>query len=223
MERFRIVMIASLVLALGACATTKQARKVETSGFLADYSMLKKGRKGEALLIYKSPDADLSSYRKIMLDPVTIWKAEDSELNNIPEEDLQRLADYLHAKVLAELGKDWEMVDQLGPGVLRIRSALTEAGKSFAPLNTVSTIVPFTRAFSELKNLATGSHTFVGAASVEAEITDGDTGSLLFAAVDRRVGGKTVSGSTKSWSDVEEAFDYWAQRLAQRLREERGY
>jgi hypothetical protein len=51
----------------------------------------------------------------------------------------------------------------------------------------------------------------VGRASVEIELLDSLSGVRLAAAIDRREGGKkVVSGK---WADIEEAFQYWAQKL----------
>ncbi|HEX6113162.1 MAG TPA: DUF3313 family protein [Geminicoccaceae bacterium] len=73
------------------------------------------------------------------------------------------------------------------------------------------------------KGLATGKPGFVGEASVELRATDGQTGELVAAGVDRRVGGKSVSGApTDSWDDVREAYRYWAKQLRYRLCTERG-
>jgi hypothetical protein len=60
-----IILILLVVLFIG-CAQTKQARKVETSGFLGDYSMLAEGKEGEALLIYLNPNAKWASYDKVL-------------------------------------------------------------------------------------------------------------------------------------------------------------
>ncbi len=59
----------------------------------------------------------------------------------------------------------------------------------------------------------------VGRAGVEAEILDGVTGQRLAAAVDRRAGTKTLRGGVSKWSDVQNAFDYWSEKLRTRLTE----
>ena len=48
------------------------------------------------------------------------------------------------------------------------------------------------------------------------EITDTITAQVLAAAVDERAGAKTLRGLGQ-WSDVEHAFDFWAERLRERL------
>lgn len=219
MKNVKISILISLVMLFVGCAQTKQARKVETSGFLDDYSMLQEGKKEEALLLYLNPTVYWTSYDKVLFESVSIWRGEDSKLDDIPENDLQRLADYLHTTVVTKLEEDYKIVDKPGPGVLRIRVAITEAGKSNVGLDIFSSIVPQARLLSGAKSLATGTGSFVGGASVEGEIKNAITGELLAAFVDRRAGGKSLKGSTNAWNDVEQAFQYWAERLSERLRE----
>ena len=40
---------------LGGCAKTQQMHEPLKTGFLGDYSMLRPGQAGEALLVYKNP------------------------------------------------------------------------------------------------------------------------------------------------------------------------
>lgn len=91
-----------------------------------------------------------------MLDGVTIWGGEGTELEDVDHADLRRLSVDLHHAVKAKLSEDYEMVDEAGPGTLRISIALTDAGKSNAALDVFSTIVPQARILSAGKSMATG-------------------------------------------------------------------
>ncbi|KHE91366.1 MAG: hypothetical protein SCABRO_02889 [Candidatus Scalindua brodae] len=214
-----IALTISMIALIVGCAQTHQARKVgETSGFLGDYSMLREGKEGEAQLIYINPYANFTAYDKVMVDPVLTMCSLDSK---VPREELYNLSSHLHYKVIAKLEEDYEIVQSPGPGVMRISVALTEAKKSKVGLDIVSTIVPQAHLISGVKRLATGTGSFVGGASVECNITDSNTAERLAAGVDRRVGGKALKGSTNAWNDVEQAFEYWADKLAQRLRDMR--
>jgi len=106
---------------------------------------------------------------------------------------------------------------------MRIHAAITDAEESDATLDTISSIVPQFRLLTGAKGMMAGGQPgFVGAASVEVKIRDSKTGALLAAAVDRRAGTKNLSGVTNSWNDVEQAYQYWADRLKYRLCQERG-
>jgi hypothetical protein len=61
-----------LMLVVTGCAATQEAKSVEKSGFLGDYSLLKEGERStfqqgaenQALLVYKNPAADWRKYIK---------------------------------------------------------------------------------------------------------------------------------------------------------------
>jgi Protein of unknown function (DUF3313) len=227
MEQFngfvRGFVLLALAGLLAGCAATSQARSVQTSGFLGDYSMLHEGKEGQALLVYQNPNTNWASYNKVMLDPVTVWMGADSKMADVSPEDQQRLADLLYVKVKDALQTDYKFVSAPGPGVLRLQVAITEADKPNAVMHTVSNIVPLMMILSQGKKLATGTQAFTGTASVEGKITDGATGQLLFAGVDKRGGGKGLARAVESgWADIEHAYDYWAHRLKYRLCQERG-
>ena len=207
-----------MVAEIAGCAQTEQAKKVETSGFLGDYSILQPGKEGEALLVYTNPQADFSRYRAVYVDPAVVLLSKQSD---VPREELNRLANDFRSKVIWKLKEDFLVVPKLIPGALRIELALTEAEPSDVGMDIVSTIIPPAGMVSGAQGLAKGTRAFVGRASVEAKLTDGDTGTLLMAAADRREGGRTLDGSMNSWDDVQQAFEYWADKLSQRLRDGR--
>lgn len=224
--------ILAIMLVVTGCAATQEARSVEKSGFLGDYSLLKEGERSAvsggsaentALWVYKNPAADWRKYKKIQLDPVTLWMSQkDSQLNDVSVEDRQRLAALLWKQLDEQLRKDYEMTSQGGPDVLRIQAAITEAGDSNATLDTVTSIIPQTRLLSGMKSLATGVSGFTGSASAEIKITDAADGTILVEAVDRRGGTKSLRGVTNEWNDVEEAYRYWAEKMRYRLCQWRG-
>jgi hypothetical protein len=191
--------------------------EVEKSGFLGDYSMLRPGQEGEATLIYRKYENDHAkwrSYTQILLEPVQIWKGKNTELN---KEDAEYLAKIAWSRLDEELRKDYKMASGPGDGVLRIQVAVTEAGANMPVLDLVTTLHPGTRLVSEGKRWAAGTESFVGTVSVEAKVTDSQSGEVLGAAVDRRGGGKYLTKGFQKWTDVEEAFTYWAKQLRWRL------
>ena len=229
--RQMIGAILAIMLVVTGCASTQEAKSVEKSGFLGDYSLLKEGQRStisegaedEALWVYKNPAADWRKYRKVILDPVTVWTSgKDSQLKDVSVEDRQRLSALLWKTFDETLRKDYEMTSQAGPDVMRIQTAITEAGSSNAVLDTVTSIIPQTRLLSGMKSLATGVSAFTGSASVELKVTDSNSGTILVEAVDRRGGTKSLSGVTNSWNDVEEAYRFWAEKARYRLCQWRG-
>ena len=219
----RQMMGAILLLALvvTGCAATQEAKSVEKSGFLGDYSLLKEGERStisegaedQALLRYKNPAADWRKYRKVWLDPVTVWMSQkDSQLKDVSVEDRQRMAALFWSKLDEQLRKDYVMTYQAGPDVMRIQAAITEADPSNAVLDSVTSVIPQTRLLSGMVSLGRGVSLFTGSASIEVKMTDSATGTILAEGVDRRGGTKSLSGVTNSWNDVEEAYRFWAER-----------
>jgi hypothetical protein len=216
MRRLRAAPLFSafLVLLLAGCATTRQTRSVETSGFLGDYSQLRAGEGDEAQLVYVKPGVAWSGYDAVMLDSVTLWKAAE---DSVSEESAQQLTDYLYQALHDELSKEFRMVKTPGPGVLRLRAALTETKGARVVGNAVTSIVPQARLVSTLLGAASDVQVFVGRATAEAELTDALSGERLLAAVDQRSGTKAIRGGIAKWSDVKLACDYWAGRVRTRL------
>ncbi len=219
-ERWIPVLLALAIGVSTGCATTRQLRGVpDTSGFLGNYSMLRPGKGKEAGLVYFASDANFAGYDAVMIDSVTFWT---NKPTNVSAKDRQMLTDYLYNALHEELKKDYRIADAPGPGVLRIRAAVTEAKGAKVVANTITSVVPQARAVTTLAGAASNTALMVGRASVEADITDSLSDRRLAAAVDERVGTKAVRGGILKWSDAKNAFDYWAERLRKRLAEERG-
>jgi Protein of unknown function (DUF3313) len=127
---------------------------VEQSGFLGDYSQFEEGEGNEALLYSINPNVDWASYSEIMLDPVTVWK--DEQTKDVAPEDLQKLADFLYAKLYEELSKDYTMADQPGLGVMRAAVAITEAEASAPVMDTITSFIPHFRLLTGTKGLMVG-------------------------------------------------------------------
>jgi hypothetical protein len=205
---------------VAACATTRQTRSVEESGFLGDYSQLRAGEGDQARLVYINPDTDWWQYSAIIIESATIWH--NQETTKLSAKDQQALTDALYTAFREELSKDYEIVSAPYPGVMTLRLAITEAKGARVVGNTITTVIPQTRLLSSLTGIATDTQVFVGKASIEAEINDSMTHERLAAAVDERAGAKTLRGLGGKWKDVDNAFQYWAERLRERLAEERG-
>jgi hypothetical protein len=206
-------LLAALVLA--GCGSSRQVRDVQPQGFLGDYSRLTTGASGEAALRYINPDADWASYDKVIVEPVTVWASGGATA--VPEQDLKNVADYLYAQLRDQLGKDFQLVDQPGPGTLRVAAALTDAEPANQTMVAVSSVVPIAAAVSGSYEYITGEPTFQGQAAVEAKITDAASGEVLAEAVDRRMGGRALNSAANKWTDVDNILSYWAQQTRFRL------
>ena len=216
--RCLVIFIALISIALSGCSTTRKGgMPLEESGFLTDYSLLSDvngdipGHPGpKPKYRYINPDANWPGYDNVLVDPVIFLSSNDIG----PSEELQVVLDYFWAELREEMKKQgYTVVQTAQPSTLRITVALTRTGERKVTMDTVSTWIPFSRALSELNGLSAGRPAFVGYAKAEFKVVDAETGILLGAALDNRVGGKTVKGFD-SWADVRAAIDYWSRLLA---------
>ena len=215
--RFRWVGWLLLLLAT-SCATTYSVRHVKTSGFLGDYSQLRPGGADEPVMIYRQA-AEGRSYDKILIDPVVAYAGPGTRLQKLSPKDRQALLDYFHAALRGQLGQDFALAEEAGPGTLRLCVALTDARGSKILLDTLSTVVPVGLAISALQRVALGQTATSGRATIEAEVLDSQTGERLAALVDGRAGRKVTGrfDKWKKWQDVRDACDYWSGQLRAEL------
>jgi len=208
-----------VTIVASGCYVTQQAsvESVTKSGFLGDYWMLTPGNteKGQALLRYINPAANWRQYNRIIIDPVVFYGDDKSKIS--PDNQLA-LTTYFHAALEKDFAQKFQVVDQPGPGVMKLQVAITDAESATPVLRTVSLIVPQARVLSRLGELVTGSFAFSGEAQVEARLTDAATGQTLGEVVDKRLGGNNVKAAAQwQWGDAENAMDAWAQTFSSRI------
>jgi hypothetical protein len=189
------------------------------TGFLGnDYSLMTPPAEGsdqKAMLRYVNPHVNWGSYNQVMIAPVTFWAADDSKVSAA---DQQALCNYAYGVLAKDLGKNFIVTSQPGPGVLKLSIALTDATSAVPVLRSISVVVPQARLLSAIKMAATGTYAFVGSAQGAAKLNDSVSGQLLAAWADKRVGGTSVKNvDVWQWGDAENAIDYWAKGLDAKL------
>ena len=128
------------------------------------------GKEDQAQLTYIDKSASFSKYDAVMIDSVTLWRSKAT--SEISAEDQQMLTDYLYKAIHDQLSKDFRIVDRPGPGVLRIRAAVTEA----VGANVVTSVIPQARVLSTLGGLAADSAMMAGSAASAGESTESTCG-----------------------------------------------
>jgi hypothetical protein len=122
--------------------------------------------------------------------------------------------------MVKELQGTYELVDQPGPGVMHIRTAITNVVPGNPLTGTTSSLIPVGMVVAGTKGAVSGSGVGVGSAAAEIEILDAVTGVRLGAAVDQRVGGQAPFKG--KLTDAKNAMDHWAKRIRLRLDQERS-
>jgi len=214
---FTTMVVALVAAALAGCSAAKPDGEYYRSGFLTDYDVLEPGAEGEARLRYEADDAQWSAYPKIILDRVTIWRGADRDVDEIAREDLVRLATYMYQAFLERLRRDHEVVHDPGPGVLRLRLALTDVSAETDELVVYSTVLPPPEHVGDADLVGSEASEFLALANVEVEVTDSRTDEVLFAGVTRDIGGTALDGAADSYAEVERVFARWASRVSDAL------
>lgn len=218
----RVALGAFALPALFSGCTTTQAVNPELPGgkcaFLAPSvcSELVPGTGNQPALRYLASNVDWKKYSKVFVSPVLSYSGEQRKIS---AQDAQFLANYMHEAFEQQFAaKGFQVVEDPGPGVIKIQAATEDPEAAVPILRTVSMVVPQARALATLKYVATDSYPFVGGLQGELEATDSQTGELLAAGIDRRIGGGSiVTAAQWQWGDAENVMDHWAELVATRL------
>lgn len=204
--------LAVLLIALSGCsAKTKRLNDAEMSGFLEGYAALEPVDRG---FLYTNDAAHWSSYDKIHLTPVTIWRAGENSLDEVDEVELAKAATLLDRALRERLAKDYTIVDKPAPGTIRLSLAITEALHEHEKISIVTADVSG-QPIPVDAEISDELEAFADVAMIEVEARDATTRQLLAAAVDTYIAPEgQEKGSGDSWEDVARAFAWWADRLA---------
>lgn len=238
-----LAIVPVLFLLFAGCASTNGKAKEEGgpkySGFLSDYSKLQPVDENSKAMRYMNPQADFTKYKKLLLERIMVVLKDDAEYKAIDPDQLKALTDYFREAIVRELGDAYPLTNEAGPDVLRVRIAITNLVPTKAGMSVVTLAVPF----ATIPDLASGAVTkggagsapYLGHTSIEGEAIDSTTLEQMYAYVEDRypkkydvdtsegVGKAVTKGygeyfkSYKAWAYTQEAFDYWAKKLRNRL------
>jgi len=223
----RYLTILLFVPLLFACTTTREPT-VQT-GEDAEVIMgnLHRVDNSRAGLVYVDPEADLSRYSKILLDPLNLDEVEIIQpsqslsarrsewvLTDRDKENLARNYREVFTRELQETG-DYEIVTTPSPDALRISAALTGIAPTAAKDDMSSRAIGRTRVYSE------GS----GTMAIAFGFSDSESGKMIAVVKDVRRGTPTwgINNSVTNMSDVRFIFGNWARMIRARLDIVHGY
>ena len=202
--------IVPLALVASGFLTGCQPHKAAFSGFLNDYSKLQPSAIVEDAMYYANPSRSLKDYDKFLIDPVIVHFAPNAKGTAFDPTKLAILTDFAHDEMVKVLSKHYEVVDAPGPGVLRIRSALTDIKKTTPVMN----IHPATK----LSGIG------LGGASMEAEALDSRSGVRIIAVVDTRQGNRlSIAAGLSELGHARQIIKHWIDRFVKRVDEAHGF
>lgn len=215
-------MILCMILSLDGCA--KNAAPLNFSGFLGNYTGLRPSPDESGAWSYRKPEANFKRYTKIILDPLVIWPSQNSAYGGIDALTAWKLALAFQERMSQALAGGYVIVKEPGPGVLRLRAALTEVILERPTLASPGPLLPLANdILLQASEKISGMNALEGEAAIEAELLDAESQERLAAFVEKRMSSKILLTRDKdSLGPVLEIFDYWANKLRQRLDKERS-
>jgi hypothetical protein len=226
---------------VASVTTSSNAARV---GFLTDYSKLQPMPGGGGMQCWRDAGVDWKKYDKALIERIQVYFDRTGTQKPVDPSDLKTLLDYFHNAVVTDLKPTTQIVNAAGPGVIRVRFALTSLTPTNTSASLVGTVVPYGFVAEIGSGAATGrpagSTPYLGQTGMEVQFRDGASGAVIAECADTEIGRKCaddlnqgatkaadawVNGyldSFKSWSYAQDAFNKWAADFAKRFNQLRG-
>ena len=205
----------------GASPKLLPGSSVEASGFLGDYSQFRKIDGRLDTWQWVRPGVDWKPYTKLYIEPVEVWISPQAAYRGIEPGLYKKMVDEFRLHVTQEFrAGGYQVVEQAGPGVLKLHFALTGVNPERPGFNPLD-VLPIKIAINAAR-YATGTDKNVIAISGEAEVLDGVTNQRLFAQVTTRKDVHLFVGKQVTWEDVRDGATEWAKQARAMLDKARG-
>lgn len=222
----------------GTVASEISVASVRRVGFLTDYSRLQPIPGGGGMLCWRNAGTNWKQYDKVMFERIQVFLKPGST-QSVDPTDLKMLIDYFHSDLVKSIQPEAQVVSAPGPGVLRVRIALTD----LVPTNTIASLAGTAAPYGFVAELGAGAATgkpvgstpYLGQTGMEVQFRDGASGQIVAECADREIGLKYAAdlnagaaGAAESWVNgymdsftqwtyAKTAFDKWAAEFARRF------
>ncbi len=179
--------------------------QAENSGFLGDYSSLKKSKSVKGAKEYFNPDKSLKEYDAFIIDPVRVHFAPGADATAIDPQKTAELAQYFREQLISELkAGGYIVMNKPGSNTLTVRMAITGLKKTNKLLNV----------HPAMKFSGKG----LGGASFEGEGVDSVTGERIFAVAHSKKGSrKSMKAGLSELGHAQQSMDFWAKTFVEEL------
>jgi hypothetical protein len=197
-----LAAVMSAVLLFAGCKATEPQK----SGFISDYSKLQ--QVSENSLVYVN-NQKLAQYSKFIVEPVQTRYPDPNDQGKVSGGAIANLEGRMDGALTSDLEHNgYQVVAKPGPGVARIRVALTDIKKGKPVLN----VIPY----SAIVGVG------LGGATAEAEILDSQTNEQIAAAVESQLGQRFTLSGLSRYGNAEATIDDWSQKIVQRINYSHG-
>ncbi len=179
-----------------------------------------------------------------MIERIQVYITPSSAQSPVDPTDLKTLVDYFHGALVSKLQTQAQIVNAPGPGVLRVRLALTSLIPTNQLKSLAGTAVPYAFVAEMGSGAATGrpagSTPYMGQTGLQAQFLDGGSGRVLAECADTEIGLKYAAdldkgaaqaaeawangyaSSFESWTYAQDAFNKWSAAIGRRFGELRS-
>ena len=203
---YKTIKLASLGAFLASVTLAPAVYAEEAhSGFLGDYSALTevKDKAGDTVMRYVSPKLKPGAYQKIIVDPTQYYPV-PKPTDQVSASTLTEISNYVDKGLRDKLGSKVALVSDPGPGVLRIRAAITAVAPQTVGLKPYQ-VIPIAFIISSAKGRGKEA-----AINIEVEMVDSMTGEVMGASVRKGIGAKLASDKAQlTLKDVQPLLDKW--------------
>jgi hypothetical protein len=219
-KKFTISAVAAAVIILAGCAGGGSTG-MHQSGFLSDYSRLSAVEGTSGTYRYIDRNANLRPYTKVLIDPVQVILAPGVDASQVNTDTMKRVAEATRMEFVGALLSGYQVVNQPGPDVLRVRLAITGI-QPVKPELGATDFIPIKAIYNVARD-ASGNAQQVAEISAEAEVLD-PAGRVVGQAVSTRKSDKTLpQGEKITWKDLQVIVAVWGKNFRQNLDMLRGY
>ncbi|CAB3726843.1 DUF3313 domain-containing protein [Paraburkholderia rhynchosiae] len=220
MNRFsnaHTLAVATLCMALVGCSSVQP---VAYSGLASSSELKTEPQNSSVRMPYRyATQVDWRRYKRIVIDPVAIYRGADDQFGDMGDQDKTTLANYAQSAFAKKLGKRFEVASDSGASTLRLKVTLTGAG------TTTPVLGPFTH-FDIGGNLYNGVQAirgreaaFSGYVIYAVELRDASTNQLLQAYVTKQYpNAMNLAAAFGSLGAAKTGIDKGADELAEQFK-----
>lgn len=222
MKRNACIVLAA-VIALVLAMPGISAAEIKYSGFFGNpsvYDLLKPGPEGGAKLRWLKDGVDPKKYDKFMVDSVVFYLSEQSDYKGIDPQEMKELADAFNKEIVTAFKDKYPIVAEPGPGIARLRIAITNIKQSRPGVSAVTSVIPVGIGVSLIKKGVTGGWSGSGETGVEMMALDSMTNDILVLAVDERKA--EFEQRFSKWGSATDAFKFWSELCVNFIDHARG-
>ena len=119
-----------------------------------------------------NPQGKFTQYDKVTIVVVGFF---GSDPGKVSPKDEQRLTDLFYKNLQEALAKRYQVVDEAGPGVMKVEVALLDAEAATPGVRSITMVVPQLRLLSAGYAVVAGTYPFSGGGQAAAKVTDSMT------------------------------------------------